>query len=430
MHRREFLRVGTVTALGLSLDQALRLRAASPASRSRNCILIWLDGGPSHLDTFDLKPNAPEEVRGPFKPIPTRAPGVGICEHLPQLAGHLDKVCLLRSVTSPLGEHNLGSHYLLTGYKPSPVLTYPSYGAVHAHLRGSRGELKDMVPLPPYMAVPGANGYAGAGFLPGASRPFVIEGDPSRPDFRVRDLDPTAALEQLERRRLYLQELDQLSDRIEASALKTARDAAFTQAYRLLFSREAKQAFDLTKELPATRNRYGMHRLGQSCLLARRLIAAGCGFVTVHDSGWDTHQNIYRELKEGYVGGHAGRLPKLDQAVSALLADLAQSGQLENTLVIVMGEFGRTPKFNSSAGRDHWPRVFSVLLAGAGVKGGQAVGASDARGESPRDRPITPADLAHTIYTALAIDPELELRTGDGRPVRLTGDGSVIREVL
>jgi hypothetical protein len=426
MHRREFLRVGAVSALGLSLAEALRLRAAMPHARSRACILLWLDGGPSHLDMFDLKPDAPSEVRGPFKPIATKAKGVEICEHMPQLAGLMDKICVLRSVTSPLGEHNLGSHYLLTGYKPSPVLTYPSYGAVVSHLR--KGEAAKA--LPSHIAVPEANLYAGSGYLPGASRPFVIEGDPSKPDFRVRDLDPSADLTavRLERRRQFLEDLDRLSERIEGSAARAARDAHFTQAYQLLFSKEAKLAFDLTKEGPAVRNRYGMHRLGQSCLMARRLIEAGCGFVTVTDRGWDTHQNIYRELKEGYVGGHAGKLPKLDQALGALLTDLARSGRLDETLIVVMGEFGRTPKFNTVAGRDHWPRVFSVLLAGAGIKGGQAIGTSDSRGESPRDRPITPADLARTVFTALDIAPDHELRTSDGRPVKLAGDGAAIRE--
>lgn len=422
--RREFLRVGGLAAFGLSLVDALRLRA-DPAQRLPNCILIWLDGGPSHLDTFDLKPDAPAEVRGDFRPMATRVPGIQICEHFTSLAQHMDKVCLLRSLTSDLGEHNFGRHYLLTGYRPSPVLEYPSYGAVVAECRGGRPV------LPSYIAVPQASREAGNGYLPGSRRPFAVGGDPSRPEFRVRDLDSPPGLSpaRLERRREFLGDFDRLSQHIEENPLRQDRDAQFEQAYRLIASPAARQAFDLTRETPAVRQRYGMHRVGQSCLLAKRLVEAGCPFVTVTDEGWDTHLTIYRALREGYVGGRVGKIPCLDQALSALLTDLGQSGLLRETLIVVMGEFGRTPKLNSNAGRDHWPRAFSVLLAGGDVRGGQVIGQSDARGESPSDRPITPADLAHTIYRLLGIDPDRELRTGDGRPVAIA-QGQVIRECL
>lgn len=425
--RREFLRLGSLSALGLGLADVLRLRAGAEQTRKLpNCILLWLDGGPSHLDTFDLKPDAPAEVRGEFRPTATNVPGIQICEHFPRLAQTLDKVCLIRSMTSELGEHNFGSHYLLTGYKPTPVVEYPSFGAVVAHTRGGQPV------LPQYLAVPEANRYAGRGYLPGACQPFVLGGDPSRPDFRVRDLDPPdgLGLARLERRREFLSDFDRLSKQVEANAQKSGRDAHFEQAYRLLTSPEAKTAFDLTREKPAVRQRYGMHRLGQSCLLARRLVEAGCPFITVTDNGWDTHQTIVRQLKEGYVGGHAGKIPKLDEALSALLGDLGERGLLKETLVLVMGEFGRTPKLNTAAGRDHWPRAFSVLLAGAGVKGGQVVGKSDARGESPAERPVTPTDLGRTIYTLLGIDPEREFITPDGRPVKVSGGGEVVRECL
>ena len=421
--RREMLHVGALSALGLSLADSRRLRAAAP--RAKNCILLWLDGGPSHLDTFDLKPDAPAEVRGPFKPIATRAPGIDICELFPRLAQHMDRAALIRSMTSELGEHNFGSHYLLTGYKPSPVLTYPSFGAVAAHTR-------PRPVLPPYIGIPQPSPLEGNGYLPGACRPFAVGGDPSRPDFRVRDLEAPAELPapRLERRRDFLNEVDQLSRQIEADASRAERDAQFTQAYKLIFSTAAKKAFDLTQEKAEVRQRYGSQRLGQSCLLARRLVEAGCPFVTVTDATWDTHNNIYRTLKEGFVGGSSGKIPLLDQALSALLGDLHERGLLAETLVVAMGEFGRTPKLNTAAGRDHWPRAFSVLMAGGGVPGGQIVGKSDARGESPADRPVTPTDLARTIYTLLGIDPDQEFLTPDGRPVQVVAGGTVIRECV
>ncbi len=422
--RREFLRAGGLAALGLTLADALRLRA-NPAERLPNCILIWLDGGPSHLDTFDLKPAAPAEVRGDFRPIATRVSGIQICEHFTGLAQHMDKVCLIRSMTSDLGEHNFGRHYLLTGYRPSPVLEYPSYGAVAAQCRGGRPV------LPAYIAIPHASREAGNGYLPGARRPFAVGGDPSRPEFRVRDLEspPELPPARLNRRREFLNDFDRLSQHIEENPFRQERDAQFDQAYRLIASPAARRAFDVTRETPAVRQRYGMHRVGQSCLLARRLIEAGCPFVTVTDEGWDTHQYIYRALREGYVGGRVGKMPCLDQGLSALLGDLGQSGLLRETLILVMGEFGRTPKLNTMAGRDHWPRAFSVLLAGAGVRGGQVIGQSDPRGESPAQRPVTPADLARTIYRLLGIDPDRELHTADGRPVAIA-QGQVIQECL
>jgi hypothetical protein len=430
INRREFLRIGSLSALGLGIADALRLRAGAESSgRLRNCILIWLDGGPSHLDTFDLKPDAPAEVRGDFKPVATNVPGIQICEHFRRMATMMDRVCLIRSMTSELGEHNFGRHYLLTGYKPTPVLPYPSYGSVVAHTRDDHAARSA---LPAYIAVPSASEEAANGYLPGSTRPFAVGGDPSKPDFRVRDLDMPAGFNvaRLERRREFLADFDRLSEQIEKNALRENRDAQFEQAYRLITSPEAKRAFDLSAEKPAVRQQYGGHRVGQSCLLARRLVEAGCPFVTVTDNGWDTHGQIYRELKEGYVGGYAGRIPHLDQALSALLDDLSERGLLDETLVIVMGEFGRTPKLNTAAGRDHWPRAFSVLMAGGGVRGGQVVGASDSRGEAPAERPVTPTDLARTIFTLLGIDPEREFHTSDGRPVKVSPGGSVISECL
>jgi hypothetical protein len=421
MHRREMLRAGSLAALGLGLVKGLRLRAAAeqagqPAPRARSCILLWLDGGPSHLETFDLKPAAPREVRGPFQPIASSVPGLSLCEYLPRTAALLDHVAIVRSVTSTLGEHNFGSHYLLTGYKPTPALVYPGMGAVVA--RQAAGDPL----LPPYVAVPDFNAAAGAGYLPADCRPFAVGGDPARPDFRVRDLDlfPAVTAERLARRRRFQNDMDHRQRKAESGGGLSADDAVFERAYRLATSPQAKAAFDLAAESAVTRARYGDRTIGQSCLLARRLIEAGVPFVTVNDTGWDTHDNLFNRLKEGYTGGSVGKVPSLDVAFSALIGDLAERGLLEETLVVVMGEFGRTPKLNTAGGRDHWPRVFSVALAGGGIRGGQAIGRSDERGESPAEGAVTPADLAATIFTLLGIDSALELHTADGRPVRVS----------
>ncbi len=430
IRRRDVLRVGALTALGLGLTDWIRLRAEVPAGRrgARGCILVWLDGGPSHLETFDPKPDAPREVRGPFGAIPTRADGLQLCEHLERTARVADRIAVVRSVTSPLGEHNLGSHYMLTGYRPSPALVYPSLGSVIAHTRPPTSV------LPPLVNVGNApNGMLGAGYLPASAAPFVPGGDPARPDFAVRDLDlyPAVTEERLGRRREFVAQLDRFARAVEGSG-PPARpaDPVFEQAFRMVTSPRAKEAFDLADETDVTRRRYGTRTLGQSCLLARRLIERGVPFVTVTDRGWDTHTELYTRLREGYTGGTVGKVPVLDAALSALVEDLQQRGLLEETLVIVMGEFGRTPKINTRGGRDHWPRVFSVALAGAGVPGGLVLGRSDPVGESPADRPVTPADLARTIYLLLGVDPEHEFVTSDGRPVMVNRDGRAIAELL
>ncbi len=414
--RRSFLRAGVLAPLGLGLADRFAAAQAGGDRRGTSCILVWLHGGPSHLDMFDPKPDAAAEVRGPFRPIATRVPGVFVGEDLPGLAQRLDRACVVRSVTSPLGEHNLGSAYVLTGTRPTPALEYPSYGAVVAAERPGTAE------LPPYVAVPSAVAAAGAGFLTASARPFAVGGDPARPDFRVRDLDPPAGLGpgRIDRRRAFLEGFDRGGP----------ADPHFERAYRLVASPAARAAFDLAREPDAGRDRYGRHTLGQSCLLARRLVEAGCPFVTVTDPGWDTHATLVRSLREGFAGGRVGKLPRLDQALSALLDDLNDRRMLDSTLVVVVGEFGRTPKLNTAGGRDHWPRCFSAMLAGGGAAAGRVVGASDARGESPADQPVTPADLAHTIYHLLGIDPDTYRAATDGRPVRLAEGGRAIAECL
>ncbi|MSR32596.1 MAG: DUF1501 domain-containing protein [Gemmataceae bacterium] len=419
--RRDFLRVGTLAPLGLTLG-SLKLRGSNQAKpRAKSCILIWLDGGPSHLETFDLKPGVPQDVRGPFQPIHTAVPGMDLCEHLPKTAQGAKRFSLIRSMTSPLGEHGLANHYLLTGYKPSPVLEYPGFGSVLAKVRQEKSD------LPANVAIPEWRNIGGAGFLGTEFAPFTTGGDPGKAEFRVRDLDPfpKVTAKRLARRREFLQEFDKVRAGIEKNA---PSDPAFEQAYRLVTSPTARRAFDLGEEKDVVRASYGSRLIGQGCLLARRLVERGVPFVTVMNTGWDTHNNLTLQLRDGYAGAKTGvgLIPSLDLAFSSLLEDLHQRGLLEQTLVVVMGEFGRTPKVNIAGGRDHWPRVFSVAMAGGGVRGGQVIGSSDRVGESPQDQPVTPADLAFTIYTLLGVDPRLEMHTADGRPIQVNREGSLI----
>ncbi|MBN9688706.1 MAG: DUF1501 domain-containing protein [Verrucomicrobia bacterium] len=427
--RRDFLHLGLLTSFGLSVADLLRLQAgaASPAKvRAKSCILLWLDGGPSHLDTFDPKPDAPAEVRSPFADIATSVPGIRICEHLPQTAKVMRDVALIRSLTHELGNHDTGTRYLLTGHRPTPALEFPSLGSLVA-LETGFGEA-----MPPYVAIPG-DGVGGnsnaarSGYLPGAYSAFSVGPDPAR----VRDLNPPEGVSfvRSEERRAMLARLDGFSREVEEGAATRNRDAYYEQAYRLLASAEAKAAFDLDRETPATRQRYGHGKLGTSCLLARRLVEAGSRFVTVVDKGWDTHQQISRELPDSRFAG-SGKLPSLDRAYTALLTELRERGLLDSTLVVMMGEFGRTPKLNATAGRDHWPRAGFACLAGGGVRGGQVIGATDAHGEVPIDRPVSPPDLAFTLLKLLGVDPTRELTTPSGRPVKMLSDGAFIEGLV
>ncbi len=427
--RRDFLHLGLLTTFGLSVADLFRLRAqesAANAGRAKSCILIWLDGGPSHLDMFDPKPDAPSEVRSPFKDIPTSVTGIRICEHLPETAKAMREIALIRSLTHELGNHDTGTRYLLTGHRPTPALDYPSLGSLVAHDTGFGAA------LPPYVAIPadavgGDTNAARAGYLPGAFAAFNTGPDPGR----VRDLQlpEGVSFARSERRRTMLARMDGFNRAVESGGPSRNRDAYYEQAYRLLGSSEAKAAFDLDREKPATRNRFGHGRLGTGCLLARRLVEAGSRFVTVVDHGWDTHQQIAREFPDSRFPG-SGKLPNLDRAYAALLGDLRERGLLESTLVVLMGEFGRTPKINALGGRDHWPRAGFVCLAGGGVRGGQVIGATDAHGESPSERPVTPADLAFSLLTLLGVDPRRELVTPAGRPIKRLDDGAFIRELI
>lgn len=428
--RRDFLQVGGLTALGLGLGSyCRRVEAATKTAKAKSCILIWLDGGPSHLETLDPKPQATKEVRGPFEAISTSVPGIQVSELMPLTAASMKHTAIIRSMTSPLGEHNFGTHYLLTGFKPTPALNYPAIGSVVSHLNRRPGEIPSHVAVPDLRV--GGGKFVAPGYLPASVAPFEVGGDPSKSNFRVRDLDPFPGIvdERLGRRRDYLQMLNKAQD---TAQVIQPRDASFEQAYRLMTSPAAKKAFDLSAESGDTHRRYGNRSIGQCCLLARRLVEAGVPFVTVNNRGWDTHDDLVTRLKEGYTGAQVpvGLIPSLDMAYSALITDLAERRLLDDTLVVVMGEFGRTPKLNTQAGRDHWPRVFSVMLAGGGVPGGQVIGASDDMGESPASRPVTPADLAATIYSLLGIDPAMTLYTSDGRPVQVSSSGVPLSELV
>jgi hypothetical protein len=425
--RRNFLHLGLLGSFGLSLADLFRLQAqSSPRPLPKSCILIWLDGGPSHLDTFDPKPEAPSEVRSAFNAISTSVPGIQICEHLPRTAQAMKDIALIRSLTHELGNHDTGARFLLTGHRPTPAFEYPSLGSLIARASGNSGA------MPKYVAIPndsvgGSSNAAKSGYLPRSFSAFNVGNDPSR----VRDLHlpEGVSFARSDRRREMLEKMDAFSRGVEESPVTAGRDAFYQQAYRLLTSPEAKSAFDLAAEKPATRDKYGHGKIGAGCLLARRLIEAGTRFVTVVDSGWDHHNQIFRELPDSRFPG-SGKLPVLDRAYAALIGDLRERGLLQSTLVVMMGEFGRTPKINSLGGRDHWPRAGFVCLAGGGVRGGQVIGATNPHGETPTARPVSPQDLAFSILKLLGVDPGQELITPSGRPVRMLNEGSFISELV
>jgi len=429
------------------LFQLRRATAASPlpnselTAKAKSCILIWLDGGASHLDTFDPKPAAPSEVRGPFDSIDTKLTGIRISEHLPQTAKMLDKLALIRSVTSPFGVHNFAVQYLMTGYKPTPALEYPGMASVVAHMRAQTGVLPSNISIPNLISRDVAS--IGNGFLPNSTKHFSLGSDPGKASYKVRDLDFYQGLDisRLDRRRKIVNSMNEFGNL--KSKGKGPSDPDLERAYNLIASKEAKAAFDLDEEPTKVRERYTIdpranvhdsNNIGQQCLLARRLVERGVPFVPVYNTGWDNHLDLAT-----YANRHPGDprsashalIPGLDKALGALIGDLSDRQMLDETLVLVMTDFGRTPKINSTGGRDHWPNCFSVAMAGGGVKGGQVIGESDALGEFVKDRPITPGDLSSTIYTLLGIDPGHEMHTPDGRPIRIAPQESrVIKELL
>jgi hypothetical protein len=429
LSRRSFLKTGVqaglLTGLGLSMTELFALQSADAApgadpGTASAAVLIWLGGGPSHLDTFDLKPDAPKEIRGAFNPIETSVKGVRIGEHLPLLARQMDKVTLIRSMTTNEAAHERGTHYMMTGFEPLPGFGVPSYGSVAAKFLPAR------TALPPYIAVPSEVAYGGAGFLGAALDPFCPGGDPNDGGFRVRDMELAGGvtIERMQRRRALREAVDSVFSRFEKGSDRVRTVNSFYQrAYALLASPEARAAFDMNQEKNEVRDAYGRNAFGQSLLLARRLVAGGVRFVTVQHGGWDTHNNAFDALKNGV-------LPSFDRGLATFLADLKDHGLLQKTLVIVMGEFGRTPIINRDGGRDHHPRCFSVLLAGGGIKAGTVIGASDAKGFEPAERPVRPEELSATIYQCLGIDYTQSISSPEGVRVTLSRGGRHLSDAL
>lgn len=430
--RRDFLQLGLRGTLGYGLCDLMRLKARAaeqPApGKTVNCIMIWLDGGPSHYETFDPKPDVPAEIRGVFKTVPTCVPGVHFSEPVAKLAGVFDKFTVVRSICHKDPNHGGGNHYMVTG-APTPVPVgcgayvtfHPSMGSMVSYDRGVRGG------LPAYMAMPGNTRSGGPNFLGGQHAPFIIPGSPNSDSFRVKDvvLPKEIAEDRMKSRR----DLRAALDRMKRSNDKAVEDPAvefdrfYEQGFDLVSSARAQAAFDIQREDPKIRERYGRNEMGQRFLLARRLVEVGVSWVTVNWGGWDHHGDLARAYK-------GDQLKNLDQGVSALLTDLHERGLLESTLVLVLGEFGRTPKINPGGGRDHWPHAMSVLMAGAGIPGGQIVGATDARGYHASENVYRPEDFAASIYTKLGIDPHQKLQTTAGRPVHLVNDGRLIKELF
>jgi uncharacterized protein (DUF1501 family) len=422
--RRDFLRVGALGAMGLSLSGYLRYAAAAPSKAvDKSAIFIYLGGGQTHMDTWDLKPDADAAYRGEFKPIKTNVPGMEICEHLPNLAQQADKFVILRSVAHNLAAHAPGQMFLRTGNRPIPSLQYPGYGSVVTK------EYSAPPGVPPYVALPitATNGGAEtAGYLGVAHNPFTVNDDPNKPNFNVRALalPQGLSMERIDARRALLDGLDTAFRTVEVKSQDlSGMDRFYQQAFAILNSPKAREAFNLAGESAAVRDKYGRNPFGQACLLARRLIEAGVRFVSIDFGGWDNHQNIFPRLKDD-------KLPKVDQGLASLLEELAGRGLLAKTALMMTGEFGRTPRVNRNAGRDHWARAMSIVMAGGGIKGGQIIGKTNERGEEPADRPLKPEDVAASFYHALDIDPHKEYHTPTGRPVHIVRDGKVIKELF
>jgi hypothetical protein len=442
--RREWLRAGALGIAGLTLPELLRARAAArPAlavrdgvfGRAKACIVLFLFGAPAHQDVWDIKPDAPADVRGEFRPIATTVPGILVGEHVPRTARVAHHFAIVRSVTHPDNTHTVAMHYMLTGTRHAEPNTnpqnkptdFPTFGAVLRYLRPGRGPLPSGISLNSPANQVSANNHIFPGFFAGflgrAHDPLFISQDPSQPDFSPFPSAAGAAAQRLRDRRPLLAEVERQHRALAETAAARLRDSYYDRAFDLVTSPAARRAFDLTRESDRTRARYGSSAFGQGCLLARRLVEAGVPLVTVNwardDAFWDTHSDNFRQLKNSL-------LPPFDVAFAALLEDLAQRGLLDETLVVCLGEFGRTPKINKAAGRDHWAACNSVVLAGGGVRGGQVYGSSDRTAAYPATSPVTPDDLAATIYHALGIDIRTELRDHLNRPLPLTA-GTPVR---
>jgi hypothetical protein len=423
IQRRDFLQVGALAGIGLGLPQYAAMAAEGAVqgtARAKAAIFVRLGGGPSHMDTFDLKPDAPDTHRGEFKEIATSVPGIRICEHLPKLAQCADKYVILRGVSHNLAAHELGVQFLGTGNRPVPALRYPGYGAVVSR------ELTAPADLPPFVAIPTDSGYTtgylGVEYGPFETGPVPQAGKPLK--IRGLTLGNGVTLADVDRRQDMLKRYDAaFGDFAQKDKVLSGMDQFSQRAYAMMRPDKTRDAFDLSKESSSIAGLFGTDGFSQSCLLATRLISAGVRFVTVNLDGWDTHSDNFRALK-------TQKLPSLDAGLSGLFLTLHAKGLLESTVVFVTGEFGRTPIINARAGRDHWPRAMCCLFAGGGIQGGRVIGESDSRGEGPKDTPISPEDVAATFYQTLGIDSRKEYHTPTGRPVMLVRDGTPIKDLL
>jgi len=444
MRRRSFLQAGAAGMAGLSLPNLFQLEALgavdSSKSKIRNCITLFLVGSPGHLDTWDMKPEAPEDIRGGFKPVNTNVPGIDICEHFPQMAKVMDKVALIRSLHHKTGaSHENGQRWMMSGHDFSADSMQPYMGSVISRVFGPKSNLPTSVILPDKIGNTGTatpHGQAAA-YLGSGHQPFMLGGDPSRAEFKVANLQPPTGQTEfrINARRNILKELDTLQRRAETDST-VQRDTAYARAFNLLTSPESKQAFDLSDEPDKLRDRYGRSTFGQSCLMARRIIERGSRFVTVNHfdtvfniACWDMHadggglNNTYKDYE--YL-----LCPQFDQAFTALVDDLEQRGLLEETVIAVLSEFGRTPKLNPRGGRDHYPSAWTNFLCGGNIKGGQVIGSTDRIGAAPHDRPILPPQIVASIYHAMGIDLETTMMPGPGgRPIRLI-DSDPISELF
>jgi hypothetical protein len=425
IRRRDLLRAGSLGLLGLGLADLLRLEArgaVDPAKRGKSAIFIYLDGGQSHLDSWDMKPDS-GDIAGEFKPIDTNVPGLRICEHMPKLAAQADKYAVLRGVKDAIGVHGRGMQLVRTGNRPRASLVYPDLGSVISKEFGAPPGVPPFVSLP--LRVTNATTET-AGYLGVAYRSFAVAGDASAPDFSVRALSTPRGMSQarVEARRSLASALDSAFRGVELhNENLDGMDRFYQQAFDILRSQPTREAFDLAREPDALRDRYGRTGIGQSCLLARRLVEAGVRAVTIDFGGWDTHQNNFTSMKNDL-------LPPWDAALAALLEDLHDRGLFESTLVFSAGEMGRTPAINANAGRDHWGTAMSMVVAGAGVRGGQVVGATDDQGARVTDIAGTPEDVAASCLKALGIDHQKEFDTSTGRPIQIVRDGAPIERLF
>ena len=427
MGRRGFLTVGAVAGAGLTLVDFLQLQHAQAEqkkydfieAKAKSVIHIFLPGGAAQQETFDPKPYAPIEYSGELKPIPTKIPGAEFSELLPKTAAIADKITVVRSMSHGEAAHERGTHNMFTGYRPSPALVFPSMGSVVSHEYGPRNN------LPPYVCIPNVpNEFAGTGYLSSSFAPFSLGSDPAAGGFKVLDLNLAGGVDdaRFTRRRTALEAVNEYFAKKEKSDALGAMNTFYDRAYSLVSSQAAREAFNIDAESPGVRDEYGRHDAGQRMLMARRLVAAGVRFVSLTYGGWDMHNSITASMKQ--------QLPKFDQAFSTLITDLERNGLLDETLVMVSSEFGRTPKINATAGRDHWPKVFSVVLAGGGIKKGSIFGSSNSTASEPEEEEIGPADLATTIYNQLGIVADKELMAPGDRPIEIVDGGQVRKGLL